>query len=187
MLSHMEPCHSTSFHIYQGVRQGAILSPLLYSIFVDELLDLTTSGLGVTIVTMYCGTPMYVDGLPLVADSPEELRAMLNIMHTYAGEWPYNLNADKSFVLVFGESPHSRIQARSSRKWYLGSEVVEEAGEVHHPGILRWFPSLPSPAPLSGAQLGELYPLHSTLWGLGLDAYTLLHPIDSTVYYDLWL
>ena len=45
-------------------------------------------------------------------------------------------------------------------------------------GFSEWFSSLPSPAPLSEAQLGEV---HSTLWGLGLDAYTLLHPIGSTL------
>ena len=60
---------STSFLIHQGVRQGAILSPLLYSIFVDELLGiLTTSGFGVTI---YCGAPMYANDLALITDSPE--------------------------------------------------------------------------------------------------------------------
>ena len=31
---------SSHFPLLQGVRQGAILSPLLYSIFVDELLDI---------------------------------------------------------------------------------------------------------------------------------------------------
>ena len=101
---------STSFPIYQGVRQGAILSPLLYSIFVDKLLNLfTTSGLGVTIDTIHCGAIMYMDDLTLVADSPEELQAMLNIMCTYAG---YNLNAGKSFVLVFGESSRSRTPGK---------------------------------------------------------------------------
>ena len=77
---------------------------------------------------------MYMDDLALVADSPEELQAMLNIMCTYAG---YNLNAGKSFVLVFRESSRSRIQTRSSRNWYLGNEEVEEADKVHHLGILR--------------------------------------------------
>ena len=129
---------SSSFPIHQGVRQGAILSPLLYSIFVDELLELlTTSGLGVSIDTIYCGAPMYADDLALVADSPEELQAMLNIVCTYAGKWHYNLNAGKSFVMIFGESPCSRTHARSSRNWYLGNEEVEEADEVHHLGILR--------------------------------------------------
>ena len=39
--------------------------------------------------------------------------------------------------MVLGEFTHSRVQARSSQKWYLGSEVVEEVDEVHHLGILR--------------------------------------------------
>ena len=55
------------------------------------------SGLGVTIDTIYCGGPMYADDLALVVDSLEELQAMLNIVHTYAGKWRYNLNAGKSF------------------------------------------------------------------------------------------
>jgi len=59
------------------------------------------------------------------------------MVHHYAGKWRYNLNASKSFVMVFGESTCSRNQARSSRKWCLGNEAVEEADEVHHLEILR--------------------------------------------------
>ena len=55
---------------------------------------------------------MYADDLALVADSPEDLQAMLNIVHIYAGKWQYN--ACKSFVMVFKESPHSRTQVMSS-------------------------------------------------------------------------
>ena len=98
---------SASFPICQGVRQGAILSPLLYSIFVDEFLDLLfTSGLGVRVNSIYIGAPMYADDLDdaddlaLIAESPQELQAMLNIVHSYAGKWRYNLNASKSFFMV---------------------------------------------------------------------------------------
>ena len=115
---------SFSFPIHQGVRQGAILLNLL-----------STSGLGVRVNSIYIGAPMYADDLALIADSPQELQAMLNIIHSYAGK--YNLNASKSFIMVFRESPHSRTQARSLREWHLGSEKVQEADEVHHLGILR--------------------------------------------------
>ena len=47
---------------------------------------------------------MYADDLALVAGSPEELQAMLNIVHNYAPKWRYNLNVDKSVVMVFGET-----------------------------------------------------------------------------------
>ena len=62
---------------------------------------------------------------------------MLNILHSSAGKWRYNLNASKSFIMVFGEFPRSRTRARSLREWHLGSKKVQEADEVHHLGILR--------------------------------------------------
>jgi hypothetical protein len=48
------------FHITQGVKQGAILSPLLYAIFVDEVVEeMRRSGLGVVVeglwVDVVCG------------------------------------------------------------------------------------------------------------------------------------
>ena len=42
--------HSWYFSVQQGVRQGAVLSPLLYTIFTSDLLSsLESSGLGVFI------------------------------------------------------------------------------------------------------------------------------------------
>ena len=44
---------------------------------------------------------MYADDLALVASSPEELQAMLDIVATYADKWQYHqLNVDKSSVMV---------------------------------------------------------------------------------------
>ena len=50
---------------------------------------------------------MYADDLALVASSPEELQAMLDIVTTYADKWQYQLNADKSSVIVLGETEGS--------------------------------------------------------------------------------
>ena len=75
---------SRPFPCRQGVRQGGILSPFLYCLFVDELLDiLAQSGFGVSVGNVYCGSPMYANDLALVASSPEELQAMLDIVATY--------------------------------------------------------------------------------------------------------
>ena len=94
---------SRQFSIKQGVRQGAILSPLLYSIYVDELLaKLTASGLGISISGVYCGAPMYADDLALISDSAAELKLMLNIVDSYSSYWRYSINAQKSAILVFG-------------------------------------------------------------------------------------
>ena len=79
---------------------------------------------------------MYADDLALVASSPEELQAMLDIVATYADKWQYQLNADKSSVMVLGETAKMRLSARSSRKWYIGGEEIRETDEQHHLGIL---------------------------------------------------
>ena len=90
-------CISHSFRIRQGVRQSAILSPLLYSSFVDGLLDqLSAPGHGVYIDDVFCRAPMYADDLALVSDSAEDLQDMLDITSNYARLWHYQFNASKS-------------------------------------------------------------------------------------------
>ena len=130
--------HSHTFPLLQEVRQGAILSPLLYSIFVDELLDiLSQSGYGAMVGDNYCGAPMYVDDLALIADSPGDLQAMLDIVSSYACKWRYRFNTQKSAIMVFGEAPRSRAVTRDSRQWTLNGTVIQESNEYHHLGVLR--------------------------------------------------
>lgn len=116
---------SKQFPIQQGVRQGGVLSPFLYCIFVDELLDiLSESGIGVTINGLYCGAPMYADDLALVASSPEELQKMLDIVSNYASRWKYSLNADKSVVMVLGANSTLYFCSPHRGEMHLWKECV---------------------------------------------------------------
>ena len=129
---------SKPFTIAQGVRQGGILSPLHYCLFVDELLDmLTAAQSGISISGIYCSAPMYADNLTLLADSPDDLQKMLDISQEYADKWRYSFNTDKSAIKVFGETAKSRATLRLKRKWKLGDLPLAEVDEEHHLGILR--------------------------------------------------
>lgn len=130
---------SEAFEIKQGVRQGGILSPFLYCLFVDELLDLlAASGYGVTINNIFCGAPMYADDISLIAKSPGCLQAMLDIHVAceYARKWRYQLNSVNSLVMVMGESAVTRLRERLRRVWKLGNSIVCEIDEQHHLEIL---------------------------------------------------
>ena len=79
---------SRSFSLNQGVHQGAVLSPLLYSLFVDDLLlELTASGYGAFVDGLYCGALMYADDLVLIAASQSDLRPcwILQLLMPLAG------------------------------------------------------------------------------------------------------
>ena len=131
---------SRPFNINQGVKHGAILSPLLYNLFVNELLvTLEQSGLGVKIDSVYCGTPMYTDDLALIASSADELQAMLDIVSQYTTKWRYRINPLKSKVLLFGSN---RLPTTT---WTIKGQKVEGVKEHLHLGILRsTAPSLPA-------------------------------------------
>ena len=127
---------SRSFRIQQGVHQGSILYPLLYSTFVNELLDrLRASGYGVYIDDIYCGAPMYADDLTHFCIRPST--PARHGFCFYAFRWRYQLNAQKSSILVFGKSPVSWKQNRTNRKWLLSGTVIPERNTQHHLGILH--------------------------------------------------
>ena len=116
------------------VKQGAVPSPPLYSLFVNDLLkivELEHSGLGVKIGSVICGAPMYADNLTLIASSPEDLQSMIDIVAQYGTMWKYRLNPHKSKILVFGSN------TPPSTTWIIKGKKLEVAKEYLHLGILR--------------------------------------------------
>ncbi len=101
--------------------------PLLYSVFVDDLLSqLDDCGLGAMVGSVHCHSPMYADDLSLIADSHDNLQSLLDIVSRYASAWRYQINSSKSAVMVFGEPSRSRSAGRQSRSFSVCSESIQE-------------------------------------------------------------
>ena len=113
---------------------------------------------------MYCGAPMYADDLALIAESPDELQAMLNIVSSYALRWRYQLNPEKSTIMVFGESNRTRTSARLQRKWYLSGVTGYFAPQE------IWHPHSISPRKM-GTPSGNLAPPNVVVFLASLHAY----------------
>ena len=80
---------------------------------------------------------MYADDLALIAESPDTLQQMLDIVFAYSNKWRYLFNSRKSWILVFGESGLHRLRNRAQRQWYIGPDQIFESDEIKHLGILR--------------------------------------------------
>ena len=57
------------FNITRGVRQGGVLSPFLFSIYMNELIRKLRSGYGLYIGNVFTGCIMYADDIMLLACS----------------------------------------------------------------------------------------------------------------------
>ena len=76
---------SLGFSVKNGVRQGAVSSPILFSIYIDELIKkLRMSGLGCRFDGHYYGVVVYADDLLLLSASRSGLQGMVSICEKFA-------------------------------------------------------------------------------------------------------
>ncbi len=122
------------FHIQQGTRQGGVLSPWLYTVFVNGLLNnLSESSCGLNIHGIPCSAPTQADDITLLSVTKNGLDALMNICYGYSRRWRFNYSAKKSAVLVFNETDLAR--ERSKRSWFLGTIAVSEVTVYTHLGV----------------------------------------------------
>ena len=119
---------SPKFEVTNGVRQGGVLSPRLFSVYVDELLEkLKISGAGCHIGHIFVGALGYADDIILLCPSISGMQDMLRICEDYADEHSILFNGKKSKYLIFGKYEYD---ARLT----LNNEVVPRCESAEHLG-----------------------------------------------------
>ena len=102
---------SGSFECKNGVKQGGVLSPILFSIIIDVLLQrLRACGVGCYLGHVFSGAVSYADDVSLMAPSISGAQKMLDECSKFAREFHLLFNCSKSQLLVFGSSHPSTRQ-----------------------------------------------------------------------------
>ena len=92
--------HSTPFPLHNEVKQGGVLSPILFFMYIDNLLEkLKDSGLGCHVGRTFAGAFAYADDIALVSLSLSGLRQMIQICEQYTIEYFIVFNPAKSKVM----------------------------------------------------------------------------------------
>ena len=71
---------SYSFKVSNGVRQGAVTSPILFSVYINGLFrKLRSSGLGCHLFGQFCGCFGYADDILLLSGSRSGLQSLVSL------------------------------------------------------------------------------------------------------------
>ncbi len=94
--------HSAMFQPSNGVKQGGVLSPVLFNVYLDDLIEeLRCSGVGCHINNDFVGCFIYADDITLLAPSSEALNSMLGICSDYAQSHSILFNPSKTKCMFF--------------------------------------------------------------------------------------
>jgi len=94
---------SEPISVTTGVKQGCLLSPTLFNLFINGLIDeawLSSEMWGVDLVLL-----TFADDIALMADTEEDLQCMLNALHSWCECWLLCISISKTKVVHFRQSP----------------------------------------------------------------------------------
>ena len=92
-----------TFNVRNGVKQGGILSPILFVLYVDVLFQrLKDLKIGCHIGDSFCGVLGYADDILLMAPTVRSINCMLSTVSQYGVEFKIKFNASKTKLVICG-------------------------------------------------------------------------------------
>ena len=111
---------SESFPLLNGVRQGAILSPLLFNFYIDSILnEMKKLKVGCRLDFEMCNAFAYADDVVLLGPSYSSVQLMLKVIDNAFKEVDLLLNINKCKTLIF----HSRKRSAYPPLRVEGGEI----------------------------------------------------------------
>jgi hypothetical protein len=87
---------SQNYEIQRGLPQGDTISPTLFNVFINKLLDdLSNSNYGYKMNNKKISHIAFADDITLIAKNKNQLRQLLGIVNHFCNETGYMLNIDK--------------------------------------------------------------------------------------------
>ena len=123
-------CVSKWFQPINGVKQGGVLSPTLFSIYVNGMIEeLVKAKIGCHVGNKYYGVIGYADDIMLIAPSQLAMNKMISICENYAESFQILFNGKKSKVIVF-----DKYATKINPSFSVNGQLVECVEELNYLG-----------------------------------------------------
>lgn len=128
----MDRDESKDIQIYRGVRQGCILSPLLFNVYVDEVVKEALEELekGMKINGKFINNIRYADDKFLIADLIEALQLILDKVSETEIRYGLSINEKKTKWMIFSRD------FDLSAKIVINKKEIEKVKEFQYLGCI---------------------------------------------------
>lgn len=122
---------SDDFNVSNGVKQGGILSPILFSLYIDHLLvRIRNSKIGCHVGNIFVGAIGYADDITLLCPTLSGLRKMLKIAEASVSDLQLSFNPGKCQLLRFDSISRTADDGLFSVN-FCGINVMNCSSAVH--------------------------------------------------------
>ena len=129
---------SRKIDVSQGTRQGRILAPFMYKVYVNGLLTVLSNHCYTLLINgLRVPSPSFADDISLLTLHPSFLKTFMNICNRYGIKWRYDFNHSKSGAVTFGETKPHHFKSLKNREWLLGDTKMEQLCEYKNFGVLK--------------------------------------------------
>ena len=104
-----------------GLLQGESTSPLLFSLFVNDLENsLSNDSIGIHVIDTLIKVLMFADDMAIFSTSAKGLQTGLDNLRDYCSKWGLTVNINKTKVVVFRKGGRM-----GKERWFLNDQQLE--------------------------------------------------------------
>ena len=110
----------------------------MYKVYINSLKRKSCDlKVGICLTNRFCSVPTFADDMTLLGLHASALSTLIRCAYDYCCKRRYEYHNEKSGIVVFGETPAMHGRIINTRKFFIGSSLIEEVKEYTNLGLYK--------------------------------------------------